>query len=410
MKNKILLEAGIEKHFMTREERLLRKKLVELLIKNHHVKYAKRLSKFDINIVPLNVKGGKDFTAAISFDEGVIYISEGFLQDEAVFFQLDVIMRHELAHNLMMHQIRMIKKLGDDLAKHFNSSMTIHELINIIEDLEISNTRYTEADKKIVRNMWLNGRLIGGLITEDLRKSWLDMPLEYMYEALEKEIDEINNLILAAMEDPHGAEMEELEKLERNKDFMFFQVLEKIANYHISSGTLKKPSRATGSLNDFIAGIASIYLGIDENNNKMYLYFKELSPVHQEVLIELDRVLNLKNDTFNTEENLEQICTDIAKTAITKSYILKNSDEQTGKTEQVTIVSPEEKWLVLEFLKKHLGKTKAKLKVNVKKANHSDEYKEIYNKTIEVYDNDKYSEEDLLDILGALDSSEEGED
>ena len=153
MKNKILLEANIEKHFMTKEERLLRKKLVELLVKNHHVKYAKRLALFDINIVPLNVKGGKDFTAAISFDEGVIFISEGFLQDEAIFFQLDVLMRHELAHNLMMHQIRMIKKLGDDLAKHFNYSMSIHELINIIEDLEISNTRYTEADKKIVRNM-----------------------------------------------------------------------------------------------------------------------------------------------------------------------------------------------------------------------------------------------------------------
>ena len=410
MKNKILLEANIEKHFMTKEERLLRKKLVELLVKNHHVKYAKRLALFDINIVPLSVKGGKDFTAAISFDDGVIFISEGFLQDEAIFFQLDVLMRHELAHNLMMHQIRMIKKLGDDLAKHFNCSMSIHELINIIEDLEISNTRYTEADKKIVRNMWLNGRLIGGLVTEDLRKSWLDLPLEYMYDALEKELDNINNLILAAIDDPYGVEMEELEKLEQNKDFMFLQVLAKMSNYHITSGILKKPSRATGSLEDFINGTASIYLGIDENNKKSYLYFKELSPVHQEVLTDLNKVLNLKNSSFSTELNLEQICEDIAKTAITKQYILKNTDEESGKTEQVIIVSPEEKWLVLEFLKKHLGKVRAKLKINVKKANHSDEYKEIYNKTIETFDTDKYSEEDLLDILSTLEISEEGED
>jgi hypothetical protein len=56
MKPKILLEDGLEKHFMTKEERITKKKLIELLIKNHHVKYAKRLSMFDVNIVPLTVK------------------------------------------------------------------------------------------------------------------------------------------------------------------------------------------------------------------------------------------------------------------------------------------------------------------------------------------------------------------
>jgi hypothetical protein len=170
MKPKILLEAGIEKHFMTREERIAKKKLIDLLVKNHHVKYAKRLAMFDINIVPLTVKGGRNFTAAISFDEGVIYISEGFLQHESLFFQLDVLLRHELAHNLLMHQIRMMEKLGPELTKHFFSSASLHDLLNIIEDLEISNTRYTAADKEIVRKMWLNGRLISGLVTDDIRK------------------------------------------------------------------------------------------------------------------------------------------------------------------------------------------------------------------------------------------------
>lgn len=36
-------------------------------------------------------------------------------------------------------------------------------------DDEISNKKYTDEDKEIVRNMWLNGRLIGGLVTEDHR-------------------------------------------------------------------------------------------------------------------------------------------------------------------------------------------------------------------------------------------------
>jgi hypothetical protein len=153
MKPKILLEDGLEKHFMTKEERITKKKLIELLIKNHHVKYAKRLSMFDVNIVPLTVKGGRNFTASISFDEGVIRISEGFLKHESLFFQLDVVLRHELAHNLLMHQIRMMKKLGDKISKHFFSSGSLHDLFNIIADLEISNTRYTASDKETMRKL-----------------------------------------------------------------------------------------------------------------------------------------------------------------------------------------------------------------------------------------------------------------
>lgn len=203
MKNKILLEANIEKHFMTKEERLLRKKLVELLVKNHHVKYAKRLALFDINIVPLNVKGGKDFTAAISFDEGVIFISEGFLQDEAIFFQLDVLMRHELAHNLMMHQIRMMHVFRDIYAKddpdeayaQIKSSASLHTILNWIEDFEISNKRYSDADKKIARQLELNGRVINGLVTEDHRDSWMDMSLEDMYTQLSTELENVNDAI-----------------------------------------------------------------------------------------------------------------------------------------------------------------------------------------------------------------------
>ena len=117
-----LLEAVLVKHFMTPHEIALRKRL-EALLKDdgkghHHAKYAERLSKFDINIVP--VKDDPEFTAAISFDEGVIYISEGFLTDKALFFQLNVLMRHELAHNLLMHQIRMMHKLGVDVGTKVN--------------------------------------------------------------------------------------------------------------------------------------------------------------------------------------------------------------------------------------------------------------------------------------------------
>lgn len=155
MKHNKLFGESLEKHFMTSREITLRKKLVALLKDDgkghHHAKYAERLSKFDVNIVP--VKEDPKFTAAISFDEGVIYISEGFLQDENLFFQLNVLMRHELAHNLLMHQIRMMNKLGMDLGTKVSQSYSLHSIWNVIMDDEISNKKYTDEDKQTVRNM-----------------------------------------------------------------------------------------------------------------------------------------------------------------------------------------------------------------------------------------------------------------
>jgi hypothetical protein len=113
-------------------------------------------------------------TAAVNFEEVTIYISEGFLTDPDTFYQLNVLMRHELAHYLMQHQIRMLDKLiskyGKDEGTRMSMSIAIHKLLNIIEDFEISNKRYTEADKIIVKNMTLNFEVIGGLVTEEIRK------------------------------------------------------------------------------------------------------------------------------------------------------------------------------------------------------------------------------------------------
>lgn len=169
------LNEAEKKEFMTRREQALKKRLIALLKddgKGHkHARYAERLADFDIKIVPL---GYEPETAAISFDEGLIYINEGFLSDPNTFFQLNVLMRHEMAHNLLMHQIRMARqmkqKYGGKSGTRLSLSKSLHEINNIIEDFEISNTRYTTEDKQIVKNMYLNGELIGGLVTEDYRK------------------------------------------------------------------------------------------------------------------------------------------------------------------------------------------------------------------------------------------------
>lgn len=412
MKPKILLEAGIEKHFMTKDERIAKKKLIDLLVKNHHVKYAKRLSKFDINIVPLTVKGGRNFTAAISFDEGVIYISEGFLQHESLFFQLDVLLRHELAHNLLMHQIRMMKKLGPELTKHFFSSASLHDLLNIIEDLEISNTRYTAADKEIVRKMWLNGRLISGLVTDDIRKEWLTMPVEAMYEELTKEATKVNNLVIASLDDPYGDEAMELaSKLQgESPDFIYHSLMGNL-NYSAASGVVNEPSRASGSLKDFISGKAYFYAGKDPETGKpIRIYYKGLHEFHQELLSRLNEIITAEDTIYSEEDEIERVITEISKTGPLQLYTLgdrKKDGSTSGKT--VDLLAPEIKLLAIEFLKKASSKVRQssknpnKTKVKVQQETHSQEYIDSYNETIRKYDSSKYSDEDLINVITALD-------
>ena len=189
------------RNFMTKREEKLKEELIKLLQKNRHAKYAERLKYFIINIVPVSgPEGDPNFVAAISFETGIIYISEGFLQDPAVFAQLDVVIRHELAHNLMMHQIRMANKLKGLGIEALQTSSSIHHMINFIEDDEISNKRYTAADKEVVRKMWLNGRLIGGLVTEDHREAWLHLSVEEMYDKLTAELEAVHRQYLAKRE------------------------------------------------------------------------------------------------------------------------------------------------------------------------------------------------------------------
>ena len=64
-------------------------------------------------------------------------------------------------------------------------------------DDEISNKKYTDEDKETVRNMWLNGRLIGGLVTEDHRDGWKNLSIEEMYDKVTDEIENIQRKLLS---------------------------------------------------------------------------------------------------------------------------------------------------------------------------------------------------------------------
>jgi hypothetical protein len=188
---------------MTKREQALKRKLIALLRddgKGHkHAKYAERIEDFIIKIV--DRKQDPEMTAAVSFDDATIYISDGFLEDPQTFYQLDVLMRHELAHYLMQHQLRMMHKLIEKYGKEgytrIKMSLSIHKLLNIIEDFEISNTRYSEADKMVVKNLSLGGKIISGLITEDIRSGWKNLSVIDMFDKLTDEILSLQQSILA---------------------------------------------------------------------------------------------------------------------------------------------------------------------------------------------------------------------
>ena len=104
---KILKEA--EKVIQTATEKRLKKKILALLRDDgrghHHAKYAARLEDFPLKIVPRAVK--PNFVAAVSWENVTIYVSDGFVtNDKDIFYQLSVLMRHELAHYLLQHDIR----------------------------------------------------------------------------------------------------------------------------------------------------------------------------------------------------------------------------------------------------------------------------------------------------------------
>ena len=345
---KQLTEAPRE--FMSDTEKRLKKKLIALLRddgKGHrHAKYAERLEKFDIQIVPLAVD--PNFTAAISFDRGIIMISEGFLNDPATFFQLNVLLRHELAHNLLMHQIRMAYKLGETEYSHMQFSAVLHRLHNVIMDDEISNRKYSEEDKIIVRNMTLNGQLIGGLVTEDHRKDWINMSVEEMYDRVCEEIEEIQEEILA------GRSIESL----ADEDTLMDPVGRSILGTYIYTDTTGESS-IPGTLEDIVKNDFKV------GGKKLR---KEIADLIQGIF---EQLADVSMDDTKLAELMKKITT---SSPVKKVDLFNN-----GK---VVLHTPEDKLFAIEILKKYKS-----------------EFSVWYERVLHEMDLDTLSEEQLQQLL-----------
>lgn len=384
--NRALLESSdITRHFMTGRERSLRKTLCQLLIDKGHRKYAERFFKLDFNIV--DSKKHPDFTAAISFDEATVYISDGFLgSGQGIFNQLDVLLRHELAHNLMMHQIRMMyifKKLHannpDEAYEHIRYSASLHDILNVIEDFEISNKRYSSEDKKIVRNMQLNGEIIGGLVTEDHR-DWDKMSLEAMYDELSKELIQINSDIRS---NPDWAPTKSGNRWDIEMDLIKVKGAKLVSAYQ----DFMRPSGIKAPIDIFIKSKTfSRYADI----------FKKL----------ITDIYNGLKDMTSDAEKLELL-------DIVKEISLTDPQEVFDITHPVTgevicsLYTPEDKMLASDVLKNLGGNINFNpQKFNIKRQANSQEYKDAWNKVVKTLDSQQFDNDVLTQIRDAIKKGE----
>ena len=383
--NRALLESSdITRHFMTDRERKVKKALCQLLINKGHRKYAERFWKFDFNII--DSKKHPDFTAAISFDEATVFISDGFLgTSEAIFNQLDVLLRHELAHNLMMHQIRLMhvfkrlhKNNPEEAYEHISYSASLHHILNIIEDFEISNKRYTDADKKIVKAMMLNGQVIGGLITEEHRQNWANMPLEAMYNELSNELIAINSAIRS---DPDwhptksGYSWGEIDQIK-------FEGAKIIGSY----SNIMKPSGIRAPIDVFIK--SKIF------NRYADIYKKLITTIYEAF------------KDFSTDAEKQQLL-DIVK-AIAGTGPQETFDITHPKTGEliITLYTPEDKVLANEVLKNLGGNINYDpLKFNIKRKTNSQDYKDAWNKVVSKLDKKQFDDETLNQVLAAINNA-----
>lgn len=381
--NRALLESSdITRHFMTDRERKLRIALCRLLIDKGHRKYAERFFKLDFNIV--DSQKHPDFTAAISFDEATVFISDGFLgAGQGIFDQLDVLLRHELAHNLMMHQIRLMhvfKKMHandpDEAYEHIKYSVSLHELLNIIEDFEISNKRYTATDKKIVKTMQLNGRVIGGLITEEHRSGWAMMSLEAMYDELSKELIQINSEIRS---NPNWLPI---------KDGTYAQIDQlkmKSAELIKAYSDYMKPSGIRAPIDVFIKSrVFNSYADI----------YKKLITTLYEALKDLD--------TDKDKENILKIVEAISISGPQESFNVLNPE--TGEW-ICTLYTPEDKLLASDVLKNLGGNINYNpQKFSIKRKTNSQDYINAWNTVVKKLDSSKFDDATLEQIRDTISS------
>lgn len=172
------------------------------LRKEGYVTYADRLQ--DIEFIIADVYRNERIEVAAMFEDRAEMVINPAMVDEDSFAseadrekmmqQLSVLVRHELLHFLLVHSRRfedyLIKK--DPNWRQTFRGYSIYEISNIAADYDLSQAGYDDHDKQVVRNMTRNGKVIGGLILSDQHPEWINLTYEELLDKLiEKRAEEL---------------------------------------------------------------------------------------------------------------------------------------------------------------------------------------------------------------------------
>jgi hypothetical protein len=272
----------------------------------------------------------------------------------------------------------------DEAYEHIKYSASLHTILNIIEDFEISNKRYSAADKKIVRNMILNGELIGGLVTEDHR-GWEKLSLEAMYDELTKELIRINSEIRS---NPYWQPKSKISQNKRVYDPIEITGSGMAADTKVIAiyRDVMRPSGIRAPLDIFIKSKA----------------FNNFAAIYKKLVLALYN--GLKNLVSDQEKTLLlDIVTDIAATSPQEKFEVVHP--VTGEL-ICTLYTPEDKLIANDLLKNLAGNINYDpLKFKVKRKQNTQEYKDAWNKVINELDSSKFDDailKQLRDAIGSM--------
>lgn len=357
-----ITEARAQRRKMLYVERQWQKKIYNLLLNDgqgqHHAWFAKRFLDYDFYIVKPGTAQDPDgdFTASADFDNGIIRCSQGFLVNKDLFYQLGVLIRHELLHNLLMHHIRMINQFNDLQLNHLEKSGSFLRLHNVICDFEVGDKGYSQKDRRTIKNMVLNGKAIGGLLTDDYR-DWVNMSLEDMFLECRKELDELHAKIQQGME----IDTRSKQKPDKYEDAITHSLLDTYCYTDTDSGSMIK-----GDLDKFINNgykMASSYGDVEIDKN----YQDITKAIYDEC-----------QNNMPTPDELEDIIAMIGK-----AHPLDKTDVfGDGK---VILYTPEEKMWGMTVLKKYRSK-----------------YTLWYKKVMKVLGSGKYTDDQIQEIFDEM--------
>ena len=155
---------------------LVKQKIIDLLRSEGYATYANRFKKLNF-VVAEFYKGTYCPVAFMSPTDMVIVVNPALIVDMMengpIFKQLSVLVRHELLHFLLCHEKRFLdylKKVDPNFAQTYKR-VDMHTIANFAMDYELGNYGYDDYDKSVVKNMTINGRVVGGLLAEDVTNS-----------------------------------------------------------------------------------------------------------------------------------------------------------------------------------------------------------------------------------------------